>query len=335
MQARVGARDRLAEIGGHVVRDFMPDQHRELFEKLPYLLVGSVDASGRPWASMVVGAPGFVRAPDARTLRVEPLGLATDPALADLRARLALGAPIGLLGVELSTRRRNRANGRVAARDEGAFTVGVEESFGNCPQYIQSRHVVSARSDARGEVRRGAGALDREGLAIVAAADTCFIASAVRDETGGLAQLGDPVAETGSHASSGDDRVGPGRAGGAQIASVDVSHRGGRQGFVRATTRGGTTTLTLPDYAGNNFFNTLGNLTLHPHAGLLFADFDRGHVLALTGDAVILHSGAEVTAAGAGVHRLVRVTVREWLFAPGALAFVWSAPELAPQLRPR
>ena len=70
MQARAGVRERLADIGPQVMRDYMPDQHRELFEKLPLLFVGSLDAHGRPWASVLTGRPGFVRTPDARTMTI-------------------------------------------------------------------------------------------------------------------------------------------------------------------------------------------------------------------------------------------------------------------------
>ena len=55
VQTRAGVRERLAQLGPRVIRDHMPDQHRELFEKLPMLVVGSLDAAGRPWASLLVG----------------------------------------------------------------------------------------------------------------------------------------------------------------------------------------------------------------------------------------------------------------------------------------
>ena len=34
--------------------------------------------------------------------------------------------------------------------------------------------------------------------------------------------------------------------------------------------------LWIPDYAGNNMYNTLGNLSVNPTTGLLFIDFDTG-----------------------------------------------------------
>jgi hypothetical protein len=40
-------------------------------------------------------------------------------------------------------------------------------------------------------------------------------------------------------------------------------------------------TLTAPDFIGNFFFNTMGNLQVNPRAGLLFLDFSTGDVLML------------------------------------------------------
>ena len=42
-------------------------------------------------------------------------------------------------------------------------------------------------------------------------------------------------------------------------------------------------TLTFPDYTGNAYFNTLGNISRNPRAGLLFIDFSNGDLLFLTG----------------------------------------------------
>src|SRR5258706_11183643 len=135
VQERVGVRERIAEGGARMIRDAMPDQHRELFEKLPMILVGSLDDRRRPWASMVVGRPGFMHAIDSRHLRIAARPLADDP----LALNLSADAPLGLLGIEPHTRRRNRMNGTVTQLDDDGFTVSVDQSFGNCPQYIQAR----------------------------------------------------------------------------------------------------------------------------------------------------------------------------------------------------
>ena len=60
---------------------------------------------------------------------------------------------------------------------------------------------------------------------------------------------------------------------------ADVSHRGGKAGFIRVSKN----TLTVPDYPGNSMFNTLGNMALNPRAGMLFLDFQQNRQLQITG----------------------------------------------------
>ena len=91
----------------------MPDQHREFFALLPYLFVATPDADGWPMASVLTGEPGFVQSPDPATLRIGALPASDDPAAPTFIA----GAEIGLLGLDFTTRRRNRANGRLVAID--------------------------------------------------------------------------------------------------------------------------------------------------------------------------------------------------------------------------
>jgi predicted pyridoxine 5'-phosphate oxidase superfamily flavin-nucleotide-binding protein len=305
VQERVGVRDRMERLGGRIILDFMPQQHRLFFEEQPFVVVGSLDAEGRPWASLLTGLPGFVSTPDERTLRIEGGVTPGDP----LGANLHAGAALGLLGIQLETRRRNRANGVVSSAASGAFTVRVTQSFGNCPKYIQARAprfsrdpttpTVSSISD-EGE------ALSASAAAIVAAADTFFIASA-------SARAGSPGASD---------------AGGATGDGVDVSHRGGRPGFVHESLEGTGTVLMFPDYVGNFLFNTLGNLQANPRAGLLFPHFGSGDVLTLTGDTDIVWSGPELLAFE-GAERLVRMRVRSGKLLRSALPFTWSRAELA------
>jgi predicted pyridoxine 5'-phosphate oxidase superfamily flavin-nucleotide-binding protein len=286
------------------MRDFMPDQHRELFEKLPLLFVGSLDARGRPWASILTGRPGFVRTPDARTMQIGATPVYGGP----LAANLAVGAPVGLLGIQLETRRRNRMNGTVTAIGTDMFTVAVDQSFGNCPQYIQARAprfiADPASVGSRRPVRNEGPLLSPDAVRLVARADTFFIASA---------------------AAAAATRDGDAADG------VDVSHRGGKPGFVRLQQEGGLTVLAVPDFRGNFYFNTLGNIAANPRVGLLFVDFDSGALLSLTGTGEVIWDGPEVDAF-AGAERLLRVRVDEGLLIEDAVPLRWTAPEFAPQL---
>ena len=264
--------------GRAAIRPFLPEQHRAFFPLLPYLFTATLDEAGAPIASMLWGSAGFVHSPDPVVLRIDALPASGDPAASGFAA----GLPIGLLGLDLSTRRRNRANGRVLAVDTG-ITVAVEQSFGNCAQYIQTRMPTPiARVHRPIETLP---ALDAEARRAIEAADTFFVASRSR-------------------------------AGIATDGGLDVSHRGGRPGFVEV--HGGT--LVVPDFRGNRFFNTLGNLLGDPRAGLLFVDFATGDLLQLQGTATIDWDEP----------RRWTVAVERGWRRPAALPFGWTFGDYAP-----
>ena len=298
VQERAGSREKLARVGSQVIRDYMPEQHRNFFAQLPFVLVGAVDAKGQPWASILSNPPGFINTPDNVTMQIKANTLPADP----LHAALVPGASIGLLGIEPHTRRRNRMNGVVDQMNAQGMLINVRQSFGNCPKYIQARKptYVGSTSNQRSAAIVSA-TLDDPAQRIIASADTFFIATA------------HPMAaNTASIASQG----------------VDVSHRGGWPGFVRVNSN---TSLTAPDYVGNFFFNTLGNLTLNPKAGLLFVDFDRGDLLYIAVSTEIVWGGADL-GGFAGAERLLRFSVRQVIRLENALPIKWGKAELSPYL---
>lgn len=303
LQARVGVRDRMEMIGRQIIRDHLPEQHRELFEKLPTLLVATLDGDGQPWATLLSGAPGFVQATDARSLRIHANPAAADPAAAGLQP----GAAVGVLGLEPHTRRRNRMNGVIGAVDRDAWSVQVVQSFGNCPKYIQARRPTLQADRIAGPPRAEGARLSDVARALVERSDTLFLASSSASTVANAGQAG---------------------------AGVDVSHRGGRPGFVHVERGDRGDRLTLPDYAGNSLFNTLGNLLLWPHAGLLFVDWDEGDMLQLAATAEIQHEGEEL-AAFPGAQRLLHLQLRHGWWRPRALPLRWSAAEPAPQFDER
>ena len=302
VQQRVGVAGRMAELGPRVIRDFMPDQHRDFFGQLPFVIVGTTDAAGQPWASVLAAPPGFIESPDAYTLELQAQPLAGDP----LQQTLVDGAFIGLLGLEPHTRRRNRMNGIVQGVSADGFSVQLQQSFGNCPKYIQAREPVYLPGKVTAPVMHSGAQFDDAARRMIEAADTLFIATAYPGHADGL-----------------DDDKGAGAA-----CGVDVSHRGGKPGFVRVDADG---TLTLPDFLGNFFFNTLGNIAINPRAGLLFIDFDSGDLLYLAATAEVVWDGAEVRAFE-GAQRLLRFKVRSMRRVEAVLPLRWGPPSLSPFL---
>ncbi|WP_372782535.1 pyridoxamine 5'-phosphate oxidase family protein [Phenylobacterium sp.] len=263
--------------GGHGVREAMPGQHRSFFETLPYAVLAGLNLAGEPVASVVTGPPGFISAPNPLTLTVAaPL----DP----LAQALTPGASFGLLGIDFATRRRNRANGRVADVAPGGYWLVVDQSFGNCPQYIQQR-AVEAVSRTPGPFETFT-ALDAEAAAQITTADTFFVATAAIGPNGG----------------------------------VDVSHRGGRPGFVKVE----GDRLTVPDFRGNRYFNTLGNMLAYPRAAVLFLDFATGDLLCLQG-AVEVAWNADAEATGfAGAQRMWSLEVEAGWRRKAAVPLAWT-----------
>ncbi|OLF51455.1 pyridoxamine 5'-phosphate oxidase [Pseudomonas chlororaphis] len=278
LQAQAGVVERMDVVGRKVIRSEMPDQHRQFFQQLPFMLAGTVDNHGNPWASLLEGPVGFAHSPTPGLLQLDSLPAAEDP------GQIEAGAAIGLLGIELHTRRRNRLNGRVLKRDDSGFTLGVEQSFGNCPRYIQLRQFESVPLAVPRSVQR-LDALDEAARGMIRGADTFFVASYVEVE---------------------------GRR------WVDVSHRGGPAGFVRVEGN----RLSIPDFAGNLHFNTLGNLLLNPRAGLLFIDFSRGDLLQLSGRTEVVLDDPQI-ATFPGAERLWRFEVEHLVRRPAALALRW------------
>lgn len=296
VQARQGVRHMAEQLGRRMIRDWMPDQHRDFYAQLPFLLLGSVDAEGRPWASILMGRPGFIQSPNPTTLVITAQRVHGDP-LNQLKA----GDAVGLLGMQYATRRRNRMNATIVRIDTDGMELRVDQAFGNCPQYIHQRdpEILPALADM-GSPRptQTFTQLNSRAKEIIAAADHFYIASYYRED-----------ASLKNH-------------------GADVSHRGGRPGFVRIDD---DQTLTFPDFSGNNHFNTLGNIAVNPKAGLLFLDFENGDLVYLTARAEIIWDSAE-RRAFTGADRLVRFILEEGVHVAQALPFRWSFTDFSPSI---
>jgi predicted pyridoxine 5'-phosphate oxidase superfamily flavin-nucleotide-binding protein len=296
IQSLAGVRDRMERKGRAVIRNYMPEQHRAFFAALPFMVVGLADQNGHPWATTVSGAPGFMNSTEENLLAINAWLDLGDP----LHSSIRDGAPVGALGIELSTRRRNRINGRIENCVVGkGFSIRVQQSFGNCPKYIQARNGRPRHCSKSAPECRTASHLGDSEVSFIAEADTFFIASR-------SAQLDQEESSQG----------------------LDVSHRGGLPGFVRVVSRN---ELCFPDFSGNRLFNTLGNLEADARAGLLFIDFRSGGMLHIIGRTRICWDVPE-TMRSAGIERLIFLDIecvvnREHAF-PHLFDFVSYSPHL-------
>ena len=238
------------------------------------VVLGSVDADQNVWGSVLFGRPGFVSAADDRAVDFD-LSQAGYDEHDPLWANIAGDPRIGMLAIELATRRRLRVNGNLTRVNDEKLRIDVIEAYGNCPKYIQRRHIVQRWGEPGDGIEPSSGGiLSPSQWASIGAADTLFVASA--------------------HSERG----------------VDASHRGGNPGFVEVLNE---RTLRVPDYAGNSMFNTLGNFVANPRAGLLFIDFDANRTLQLVGTSEIRWDLGESADRTGGTRRYWDFTVERWL----------------------
>ena len=293
IQQQLGVREQMERFGSRVIRDHLPEQHRDFYQQLPFIFVGHADAQGWPWASILFNQPGFITSPNDKTLNLNAQPVSGDP----LAESLVPDTKLGLLGIELPTRRRNRIAAHIVDCSNNQIQLEVDQAFGNCPQYIQTRELERLDDDAVIEsTTTNLDKLDQRAQTLIANSDTFFVASYIANNSG--------------EASEG----------------ADVSHRGGRPGFIRVDNDG---TLTIPDYLGNNHFNTFGNFVENDKAGLLFLDFESGHLLTLTGTVEILWDSPE-TEHFDGAERLWKFHLDHGRWIENGLPLRWRLDEYSP-----
>ena len=224
IQAQLGVAEPIARIAQGFIRDFMPQQHRDFFAGLPFAIISLLDQQGTPWALPVVGGVGFISSPDEQHLWFNLLPEWVTP----LDLMFEAGQKIGILGIQVQTRRRNRMNGVLVEITDQGFLVKVDQSFGNCPKYIQTR-TLQWQTDKKPILPTAVELqpeLSATAIDLITQADTFFLAS--RSQT----------------------------LDASMCHGLDISHRGGKPGFVKVENQH----ILFPDYSGNKFFNTLGNI---------------------------------------------------------------------------
>lgn len=264
----------------------MPAQHQLFFSELPYFIASTIDGHGRPWASILCGQVGFVSPVSPNHLALCTTIAAVDPIYKNLEG----GGPVAGLGIQFSNRRRNKVFGRVlpsmvrlSSGRELQLILTTSESLGNCPKYISTRNLTFYdRSGVSQDIIKGMARLDKTGKALIARSDTLFFATKGEDD-------------------------------------LDVNHRGGPPGFARVDSVEGADVLVIPDYSGNRFFSSLGNIEATGVAGITFCDFTTGDLLYITGSAYNVLDAEQAEALMPGAQRLTCITVQEWRYQAASL----------------
>ncbi len=291
VQERVGVLHEGAQ-NGQVIQNSIIKGALRFLSQQSMAVLGSVDSEQNIWASVLVGQTGFMHADDERTVTFDLGNMARNPD-DPFWENIASHPEVGMLVIELASRRRLRVNGKITRESQESLRLQVDESYPNCPKYIQRRQVSAnlvgtdqpALASERGE------ALGSEQRDMITKADTLFVTSA--------------------HPERG----------------VDASHRGGNPGFVRVMD---DRTFRVPDYEGNSMFNTLGNFSANPHAGVIFLDFERQRTLQLTGRPEILWDVDDSTGESGGTNRYWLFHIDRWVEIDHGHQLEWSFQDYSP-----
>lgn len=203
---------------------------------------------------------------------------------------MSVGNKVGTLAIDFATRRRMRTNGFIREIHENNFIFQTLEVYSNCPKYIQTRDWSIADKSKDERHYTRLTALNEETKGLIVAADTFFITS--------------------HHPQYG----------------ADASHRGGMPGFVRLLD---DRTISFPDYKGNSMFNTLGNLSGYPQAGLLFLDFNSGRMLQLSGT-VELEWELDNTSGSPKIERTIYFHIEQGMLTSHGMPLSWSFGSYSP-----
>ncbi|OJA18331.1 hypothetical protein AZE42_12358 [Rhizopogon vesiculosus] len=328
IQQKLGFHEAVSQSWTHIDGE-MPEQHRIFYStSLPFIPVTTLDSMGRPWSSILSGPSGEIgwvssETYDQLSMRVRVWDGDPLKANAEYHTKSTDGSQrkmlIAGIGIQFSTRRRNKFAGSVKAiqdvEERGALfdiCTTVNQAIGNCPKYITIRDLVPfvhtkplvthQENNLPPSVRLPSGL-----ISFILSSDTTFIGT--------------------SYSASQEDAP-------RFPSHVGMNHRGGRPGFVRVRNDGRT--LVLPDYSGENrvasvtplqipynnlgnrLMTSLGNIEATALASLTFPSFTDGSILYVTG---IAHNlvGALAQAIMPSQNTLTAIEVTGYTFVEDAL----------------
>jgi uncharacterized protein len=282
--------ERTAAINGKVIADKVPNGALKFIDKQPMLIVSSLDKNKAVWISILAGKPGFMLTKDGTEIT-----LAKSLLVSSYRdiffENIKENNSVGLLFIELATRRRLRANGKIVEFKDHLI-IKVAQAYPNCPKYIQRREVEVNANKMNEDYMIEKGHLLTDDLKQwFGQADTLFVGSANADD------------------------------------EMDASHRGGNKGFIEVIDE---RTIKVPDYMGNSMFNTLGNFVLNPKAGILVVDFEKGRTLQASGIAEIIWQTGDNNDETGGTGRYWLLHIKQWMITNALANTAWTFLDYSP-----
>ncbi len=302
---RLAGEAAIGQRNGSVIRNLIIPGAIPFIAQQNMVVVSSLDDNGKVWVSVLVGNTGFICAPDTRSMLIDKTQIIShfgDPLWENIKSN----PQVGVLVIELSTRRRLRVNGRIQQLGGTNFEIVVEQAFPNCPKYIQRRsiNISDAETVKQTAIPKFGTKLKPHQIELIRNADSIFVGSASLIETTDAVNNSNQITQHGG----------------------DASHRGGFPGFIDIKGQ----YLRIPDYKGNSMFNTLGNIEVYSFVGIAVIDFNRRTMLQLSGKARILWDQDDPKDKSSGTKRFWEMFVESWQETPMPETINWHFHDYSP-----
>ena len=278
-----------ADFNGKVISNSIIEGALSFISEQEYVIASVSDSHSNIWTSVLSGEQGFIYAKNPRLLviRKEQLDFVEqNPVLKHMQKRTS----IGLLIIELASRRRFRINGKILNITDQEIHIKVQQAYPNCMKYIQRRHIVNREQRHKPNMDVSfSEKISESQKELILSADTFFIGS------------------------------------GHPNGNLDVSHRGGTPGFIKLID---DKIIRIPDFKGNSMFNTFGNLLLNNRAGIVFWDFKNNQLLHLIGTAQITWDDKDKNISDTG--RYWEFKIEQWHQVALGRIFTWEFLDFSP-----
>ncbi|KAF2274950.1 oxidoreductase-like protein [Westerdykella ornata] len=295
---------------GNPTATTLTPQAMYLLQRAPLLAIGTLDSQERPWTTLWGGQTGFSEHLGGKMIGTRTLvdgekdpvvqalagGATTNGEMIQGNDKMVSG-----LTIDLMMRKRVKLFGRVLAASLGEAKVqveGDEQQQDGVPRAQHQLQLVTNIEQSLGncpkylnqyelkptlvtsKLTSQSPSLSAEAKTLISQADMFFLTTSTPTD-------------------------------------MDTNHRGGPAGFVRILS---DTEIVYPEYSGNRFYQSLGNLQINPRIGLVFPNYDTGDVLYMTGTAevLVLDDAAKLLP---GSNLAVKITTEEVRYVASGLPF--------------
>jgi uncharacterized protein len=316
----------------HIIEDLItteiPAQHSAFFSNLDYFAICTTDHLGRPWGTLLVrGETTLISIPhrDKNSLEIRTKLSPDDPFYRCLlqhqtdqpdggRRRSAARRCFAGVGVDFRNRRRNKIAGEIVSslcQADGRILLKLlaNENLGNCPKYITVRELVPCSSP-----RVPITVLDHMSSSPQGGPPPPLLLESYRH----IINQASTVFISTIHTSRSDESP--------SDTDMGLNHRGGNPGFIRCYQTDEATYLCLPDYSGNRFYQSLGNVQSDSLIGLTIPCFASGDVLMVSGEGENLYDD-EASAVMPRVTLLTRIRVTGFVLIEQGVGLTQISPD--------